>query len=448
MRRALAAVSLLALAAPAAAFAHAGIETESPSYRQRLESAPRSVTVTFDQKITVLPSSIRVYDARGNVVSGRSSLSDDGRGIVAPLRRLSKGAYTVRWQALSGDGHVVSGVYTFGVRVAAPEPTQAYGASGPTTTEHVVRWLYFLALALLAGGLGFRLLVLRGPWSAPAMRRLFWITGIGVVGVLEVGIVAFLLRAEDALQLPFGRFVYGDLSPIAGGTRFGTAFIVMTLGYAVVAAFLFLGWLTERTWLLWPAFALTLGFASGLSLSGHSAVDAGSSKWSELADWVHLSAASLWLGGLVTLAVAVWPAMHERRREAFVRFSRTAPVLIALLLGAGTYLAVLRLPRLADLWSAGYGRVLLVKLGLVCLALAWGGFHHFFVRPALERPGVLSRLPRSLAGESAVGMAVLLVAAVLVDSKPPPLRGLSSGIAPQVGQPAAPAPARAAAVDR
>ena len=52
---------------------------------------------------------------------------------------------------------------------------------------------------------------------------------------------------------------------------------------------------------------------------------------------------------------------------------------------------------------SGYGRVLLVKLGLVCVALAWGAFHHFFVRPALNRPGVLSRLPRSLAGESAVG---------------------------------------------
>ena len=45
-----------------------------------------------------------------------------------------------------------------------------------------------------------------------------------------------MLRAEDALQLPFGRFLYGDLSPIASGTSFGTAFIAMTLGFALVAA--------------------------------------------------------------------------------------------------------------------------------------------------------------------------------------------------------------------
>ena len=43
------------------------------------------------------------------------------------------------------------------------------------------------------------------------------------------------------------------------------------------------------------------------------------------------------------------------------------------------------------------------------------------VGPALERAddGFLTRIGRSLAGESLVGMAVLLAAAVLVDSKPP-----------------------------
>ena len=52
--------------------------------------------------------------------------------------------------------------------------TEAYGASGPTTTEHVVRWLYFLALALLIGGLGFRLLVLRGAAAGRGCERRFY----------------------------------------------------------------------------------------------------------------------------------------------------------------------------------------------------------------------------------------------------------------------------------
>jgi copper transport protein len=342
--------------------------------------------------------------------------------LTVPVRPLRRGAYTVRWQALSEDGHVVSGVFTFGVRVPAPPPTEAVGASGPTRAEHVVRWIYFAALALLLGGIAFRLVAVPGPLPRRAARRFYVVVGLGVVATLEAGIVAFVLRAEDALQLPFGRLLYGDLSPIVSGTRFGTAFVAMTLGYALVAALLYLAWLTERDVLLWPALLVGLGFASGLSLSGHSAADAGASWASVLADWAHLCAAAIWVGGLVQLAFVVWPAAPELRKPAFLRFSRLATALIAVVLSAGVYLSILRLPQLRDLWTTGYGHVLLVKLGLVALALAWGAAHHFLAAPALERGAggpLLARLPRSLACESAVGIAVLLAAAVLVDSKPP-----------------------------
>jgi copper transport protein len=413
-------VALAALAFPAAASAHATLVKASPSFGQRLERSPTVVRLQFDQSVEALGNAIRVFNVHGRLLSGVTTSSADKRTIAAPVKRLARGGYTVRWRAVSADSHVVSGVYTFGVRHRAPPATEAFGSGGPTTTEHIVRWLYFLALALLAGGLGFRLLVVRGPLGAPAQRRFYHLLAAGSIGVLEVGILAFLLRAEDALQLPFVDFLYGDLSPLAK-TRFGTAFVAMTLGYALVSALVFLAWLTERESLLWPAFVLALGFASGLSLSGHSAADAGSSWLSQLADWLHLSAASLWVGGLIQLAFVVWPLEPELRRRAFLRFSRLATGLIVVLLTAGIYLSVLRLPRLSDLWAEGYGQVLLVKLGLVSLALLWGAAHHFFVRPALERGAPLfARLPRSLAGESAVGMAILLVAAVLVDSKPPP----------------------------
>ncbi len=421
MRKALVAVALLALALPSVAFAHASVRATQPSYRERLDRAPRTVWVRFDQVVKALPNSIVVQSASGKVVSGVTRNEADAHVMTTRLRSLPRGAYTVRWHAVSSDGHVVSGVWTFGVGVAAPPPTEAYGASGPTRTEHVVRWAYFLALMLLIGGLGFRLLIVRGPLPARAESRFYKLTGLGVVAVLEVGIVAFLLRAEDALQLPFGRLLYGDLSPVASGTRFGAAFIAMTLGFSLVAAALYLAWLLERRVLLWIAFALALVFASGLSLSGHSAADAGSSWKSELADWVHLSAACLWLGGLVQLALVVWPLAPELRRQAFLRYARLAPMLIALLVAAGVYLSILRLPQLSDLWTQDYGHVLLVKLSLVSVALAWGGVHHLFGRPLVERGHPLAnKLSRSLLGEASVGMAVLLAAAVLVDSKPPP----------------------------
>ncbi|HLX19220.1 MAG TPA: copper resistance protein CopC [Gaiellaceae bacterium] len=420
MKRALLLVIAVALVAPASAFAHASLLKETPGFKQRLATSPRQVVLQFDQTVNALPKAIQVFTLQGKNVAGTPRAFTSARELVAPLPKLPKGPYTVRWQALSNDGHIVSGVYTFGVGVPAPPVTDAVGAQGPTRTEDIVRWIYFLGLALSVGGIGFRLLIARGPLPKRAQRRFFWVTGAGIVIVLEAGIVGFLLRGEDFLQLPFSRFLYGDLEPLTSGTRYGQTFVIMELGFALVSALIYLAWLTDRNAFLWASFVLGLAFVSGLSLSGHSAADARHSWLSELADYVHLSAATLWVGGLVQLAVVVWPAWPDGRRTAFLRFSRLATVLIALILAAGTYLSVLRLPHLHDLWTTGYGHVLLVKLGLVALALTWGAAHHFIAVPRIEKPGVMGVLGRTLVAESAVAMSVLLLAAILTDSKPPP----------------------------
>ncbi|NUR78304.1 MAG: copper resistance protein CopC/CopD [Thermoleophilia bacterium] len=418
MRRALV-VTLAALAFPGVASAHATLRSTTPAFGHEIGHGPAHIVLTFDQAVRVLPGALKVLNGVGTqfALPARS----EGRSVVAPVAPLKRGAYTVRWRAISADSHVVSGVWTFGVGIPAPAVGEAYGAGGPTVAEHVVRWLWFLGLALAIGSLGFRVICLRGASVPRALdRKLVVASGLGVVVTLQAGITAFSLRAEDALQLPFGDFLYGDLSPMAA-TRFGRAFVVMTLGFALVLALLYLSWLLDRTDLLVPAFALSVLFAGGLSWSGHDALDPGSSWKTAVADWVHIAAASVWIGGLATMVGLLWYGAPELRRVAFANFSRLATLLIALVLGAGTYLSIVRLPHLSDLWTQGYGRVLLVKLGLVCFALLWGTFHHFVVRPALERAdaGFLARLGRSLAGESLVGIAVLLAAAVLVDSKPP-----------------------------
>jgi copper transport protein len=411
---------LIALVFPAVASAHATLRSTTPKFGTQLQRGPSTIRLRFDQSVTLLPGAVQVLNGVGKNFAGVARV--EGTDVVANVRALKLGTYTVRWRAVSADSHVVSGVWTFGVGVPAAPITAAYGAGGPTTQEHIVRWLWFLGLALTIGALGLRLIVLRGL-AVPRVldRKIAVAAGAGTVLALQAGIGAFSLRAEDALQLPFGRFLYGDLSPMAA-TRFGRAFVAMTLAFALVLALIYLAWLLDRVEPLVPAFVIALVFVGGLSVSGHDAVDPGSSWKTELADWVHIGAASLWIGGLATMAGLVWFGAPELRRAMFARFSQMATVSIALVLGAGTYLAIVRLPHLHDLWSTGYGHVLIVKLGLVNFALLWGAFHKFVVLPALARAdtGFLSRIGRSLLGESLVGASVLLAAAVLVDSKPPP----------------------------
>jgi copper transport protein len=422
VRRALLAVALVALALPAAASAHASLSSSVPGFRDRLEQSPTRVVLRFSQVIQPIPNGIVVQNENGRVVSLPAALGTDRRSLIALLHPLARGAYAVRWQTMSvSDGHIVSGLFTFGVRVNAPPPTEAVGASGPSTTEKLVRWIAYLGLAVVAGGLAVRLLVLPRTLPERLDQAFFALVGAATVVTTNAGIAALLLRAGAALQLPFDRFLYADLSPFAGGTRFGIAWVWMTLACAVVGTLLTLAWLRRSRAPLWPALALVLALAAGFSSSGHSASEPNATPLTVAADWVHIAAASIWVGGLVALALIGWRLDRPQRHAAFLGFSRIATAMVGVVLLAGIYLGITRLPAFSDLWSTTYGHVLLVKIALVALALAWGAAHHFLLRPRLERgdepPG--GRVGRSLVGESLVGVAVLLVAAMLVNTAPP-----------------------------
>ncbi len=422
MRRALLAGTLVALLLPAGAAAHATLSEASPQEQSRLETPPTEIRLRYDQSVTATPDSIVVLAADGRRVSGVVTQQAGGTVVRAPLRGLAKGeAYTVRWHEISADGHVGNGVYTFGVGVPAPSPTEAVGASGVTWRDDVARWALFVSLSLLIGVVGVRLLILPGVVDPRVERRVHLLGTLGAVAAVNAGIVGFVIRCANALQVSGVDLLYSDLSPFAESTRFGIAFLLTTLGYGACMTILVVAWALDRPALRWPAFLLALALAWGYSLSSHQATEPNASLLGEVADWVHLVTAMLWVGGVLTLAIVVWPLAPALRRAAFLRFSRIAILLVGVLVVAGTVVAIQRLPALSDLWQTSYGRTLLVKIGLVLVALSWGGMHHLVVRPRLERGDGVRGVGGSLLAETTVAMAVLLAAAVLVNGAPPPV---------------------------
>jgi len=420
-RLVLVATAAVALAVPGTAFAHVTLVDSEPVTQSRVDRPPTEVRLRFNEPVTITSNAVEVLAPNGTVLSGTARTEDDGRVVVAPVSRLRLGqGYTVRWRVIGEDGHSPAGVFTFGVGVNAPPPTEAVGASGTTWRDDVARWGLFAALALLIGPLTLRLLVLRGPVPGQLEHRFHLVSVIAAFLVIDVGIAAFVLRASNALQLPFVDLPYGDLQPFAEKTRFGIAFLVMTFGFGIVAALLLVGWVFDRLELRVPALLLSVALLSGLSLSGHQGTEPNSSWISELADWLHLVAASVWVGGVATLAFLVWPLAPALRRTAFVGFARIAVVLVAVMVLAGGYLALVRLPELSDLWETLYGQLLLMKVAVVAIALVWGAVHHFVVRPRLEA-GEDPDVHPSLVGEAIVAFSVLLAAAILTNVAPPPV---------------------------
>lgn len=438
MRRALTLAVVAAIAVLGdvpSALAHASLSSARPGYRERVARAPATVVLRFSQVVAALPDGIVVRSADGRVVSGIANLGADRRSLRVRLEPLARGPYTVRWQTLSvSDGHVVSGVYTFGVRVNAPPPTEAVGARRPGVADRLVRWVAYVSLAALVGGLAFRLMVLPRELPRRVDQVFFALVGGAALVSMDSALVGLLLRADAALQLPFSRFLYSDMSPFVTGTRLGAAWVWTTLGVAFVGGLLSLAWLTGSRRALWVSLGVSLALVASFSLSGHSA--SSSPGIAVVVDWLHAAAASIWIGGLVALGVVAWRLDALARRDAFVRFSRLATVLVGIVLAGGLYLAVLRLHAPSDLWTSTYGRVLLLKLGLVATALGWGAFHHTVVRPRLicDENALGGRVGRSLLGESMVGAAILLATAALVSARPPDPRGVTDATATGASQ--------------
>jgi copper transport protein len=407
----------------------------TPAEQGRVETPPKEVTLRFDQSVVAPADAIVVLGADGKNHAGAITLSRSDTLVHAHVEGLVHGeAYTVRWRIVSADGHVATGVFTFGVGVEAPPPTEAVGASGMTWRDDVARWALFASLALMIGVVGIRLLVLPRVVDARVERRVHLLGTLGAFLALNAGIAGFVIRSANALQVSGVDLLYADLSPFAESTRFGTAFMVTTLGFGVCLTILVVAWVLDEPRLRWPAFLLAVALVWGYPLSGHQATEPNASALGEIADWVHLVTAMLWVGGVLTLALVVWPLAPDLRRAAFLRFSRIAVALVGVLVVAGTVVAIERLPEVADLWQTSYGVTLLVKIGLVLVALAWGGMHHTFVRPRLERGEMPRGVGRSLLGESAVAMGVLLAAAVLVNGAPPPVDTGSTSAQPSASR--------------
>ena len=111
-----------------------------------------------------------------------------------------------------------------------------------------------------------------------------------------------------------------DIGQILLETRLGLIWLVR-----LVLALL-CGWLVlsrPRPWKPWAAFGVTLLLLFTLSLTSHSAAEP-QPLLPVLADWLHLAAVSLWIGGLVFFV----PAVRQIRRMDGVQQTRLTSLMI------------------------------------------------------------------------------------------------------------------------
>ena len=135
---------------------------------------------------------------------------------------------------------------------------------------------------------------------------------------------------------------------------------------------------------------------------------------------LHLAAASLWLGTLPALLLAVSrvpdPASLARR------YSPLGMGCVAVLLLTALIQYILLIARPAALLNTGYGALALAKFFLLALLVALAARNRQRLVPAL--PAARPALRRAIGAEMLLGLLVLVAAGILLQLDPPAMAGM------------------------
>lgn len=388
---------LLGTAAPASA--HAALLRTAPAEGSVVPAAPRQVRLDFSEGVLLAVDAVRVLDPTGKRVdSGPPQHADDNdsTAVVTLRTGLSRGTFTVAWKAVSQDSHPVAGAFTFSVgtpsATAVTLPGESDGGGVAGVLYDIARYAAYAGFALLVGACAF--FAVCRPRGAP-LRRLRGLAAGGWAVVVAATLALLLLRGPyvngDGLGDVFDLAVVRNVLE----TRPGTALVSRLLLLAAAAVFLsvLFGSYTRRddpaervhrAWgLAMGGGVLAAGLAATWAVSGHASVGIQPGVAMPVA-MTHLLAMGVWLGGLVTLLATLHadtgpPATGTRGTagavedasgigpQAVRRFSRVAFTAVVVLVATGVYQSWRLLGSWNALVSTPYGRLLLVKFGLVAL---------------------------------------------------------------------------------
>jgi len=432
----LAAALLYVLAGADPASAHTELVRSTPKDGAELGKAPAHLTLTFDEPVEL--SDVRVMTLDGDRLPVSRAARGGGDTVRAALPDVApkSGELALTWSVIDEeDGHASSGRLTFGLGTAAAPATaqdrgdEAASAPSPSVRHGLVaaRWAGYLSLALFIGGIAFvALLWPRGAGEprARAMLALAWTVGLlsTVVTLGLQGAYAELGGIRDALSAS----AYANVLSTGPGLALAARGLLWVLAAVVLSALLQGGGRTARSpgWRV-GALAVSLGLLRATGMTGHNS-EGTEPTWGALADLVHLLGASLWIGGLAMLAVAVLPRRDPEELALVVPgYSKLAGASVAAIAVAGLVLAWQVVGSYDALLHTSYGQLLLVKTGVLALVLFAAWRSRQWVRTRLElavllrgEAATVRPFGYSVAAETGLVLVVLAVTSLLVTADP------------------------------
>jgi putative copper export protein len=277
----------------------------------------------------------------------------------------------------------------------------------------VTGWIATVATTLVLGGVIFRVFVM-GSQARTADATTGAATGQGhALQVLRkaavLGIVAevasLLLRAAAVSDAGFAAAWDPDILRFVLTGRFGDAALVRIAGLALLAGFLPVlpigpasrrpdlrggsrGLDADRVFERLACLAGGLVILVSFAIVGHPQASAPAVLLVPV-QWVHVVAVSTWFGGVTFLGLELRRQRRDGSARGFAqvvrRFSSVATVVIFLAGVTGLTMAYSQLKNLDALTTTAYGKALMVKVAVLAVPLALGGYNRQRLVPAIMR---------------------------------------------------------------
>jgi copper transport protein len=398
---------------PAAAAAHASLESTAPANDQVVPSAPDAVTMQFSEPITVAFGGVKVFDPSGDPLDGVDTDADSKTLTIDLPSGMEDGSYAVSWRAISADGHPVHGAFVFhvGERSGSAAEDRAKDASSSSRAlaiaYGVARGFALAALLGAAGGAVFAVFI------APGWRPRWLLAMLGVL--LVATLCSYVLDAAIASGLSIGDTLRPGVLGEVGGTNSGRALLIRF--ELVLVARAVASRLTHSRW-RYVAVAPFIAACLAQSLGGHAV--AADPAWARVgADMLHVLGAAIWLGGLVQLL----PGLRERAPSIanVRRYSDVAFGCVLVLVATGLFAAWQEIGfSMEAITSTTYGRLVAGKSALFLELMAFGAINRIRNVPAMDvdLAAGSARLRRFVVGELVLMALVIALTAWLIASPP------------------------------
>ncbi len=433
---------LIFLLSPQVVSAHAILLRSDPAKDSLLPAPPDQIRMWFSEDLNPLFSTAYVVNAANGAKNvqndikthvdkgdARVSTTDAKEMDVSLKPNLPSAVYVVLYRTQSAeDGHILYGSFVFTIAAADGSipsfngslPQQgAFGGSGgssgqldgPTLFSLIMITLVDLGAIFWVGAQFWRVFVISELQSEDQSKQAIFqqmerrfdrrFSGLVLLLILLANIGVLIGQALMLTNGQWGQaFAPSLLISLVAHGQFATFWVMRQV--VVLLALLLMGITLviklPKRWAMasmsWGNFILGLALLVALTLSGHAAATNSDVRvYAVLADFLHLVAVALWVGGMIYIAVVYLPVLKSKSWQqqaasllttlpGYSPLAITGVVLMAL---SGPFNAATRLLSWDQLFSTAYGRTLLIKIVLVGAMLVTSAIHVLLLRPRLAK---------------------------------------------------------------